>query len=74
MDDPKHAGRQTADVTDSDLITYTQVGCCAVSDYTSKPQRLSLRARLQREREEREERRQASFINTFRNLFGSSRH
>jgi len=63
-----------ADVTDSDLITDTQVGCCAVGGYTSKVRRLSLRARLEREREEREQRRQASFISTFRNLFGASRH
>jgi hypothetical protein len=72
MDDTDHTGTNSAETTDSDLITYTQVGCCAVDDYTSKPQRLSLRARLEREREEREERRQASFIDTFRNLFGSS--
>jgi hypothetical protein len=74
MDDTNHTGEKSEEATDSDLITYTQVACCAAKDYTSKPQRLSLRARLERERKEREERRQASFINTFRNLFGSSRH
>ena len=74
MDDTNHTDTHSAGSTDHNLISHTQVGCCAVDDYTSKPQRLSLRARLEREREEREKRRQASFINTFRNLFGSSRH
>ncbi len=69
-----HTGTNFAEVTDSDLISYTQVACCAVENYTTRAQRLSLRARLEREREEREERRQLSFINTFRNLLGASRH
>jgi len=69
-----HAGTKFEEATDSDLISYTQVACCAVDNYTTRAQRLSLRARLEREREEREQRRQASFISTFRNLLGVSRH
>jgi len=72
--DTKHTGKNSAEATDSDLITYTQVGCCAVENYTTRAQRLSLRARLEREREERAQRRQVSFISTFRNLLGTSRH
>jgi len=69
-----HTGTKFEEATDSDLISYTQVACCAVDNYTTRAQRLSLRARLEREREEREQRRQASFISTFRNLLGVSRH
>lgn len=73
-DETRQSKISHGDDTDSDLITYTQVSCCAVDSYTSKAQRLSLRARLEREHEERARRRQASLLNTFRNLFGSSRH
>jgi len=74
MDDTNRTGKKSEEATDSDPVSYTQVASCAVDNYTSKPQRLSLRALLEREREERERRRQASFINTFRNLFGPPRH
>ena len=66
-------GRHSQEATDSDLITYTQVACYAADDFTSRPQRLSLRARLEREREERAQRHEASFATTFRNLFGTPR-
>jgi hypothetical protein len=74
IDDTNHTDNKSEEATESDLITYTQVACCAVKDYTTRPQRLSLRARLEREREERQQRRQASFINTFRKLFGPAHH
>jgi len=69
--DTNLSDKNREEATDSDQITYTQVGCCAADDYTKKAQRLSLRARLKREREERTQRRQSSFINSVRNLFGS---
>ena len=48
------------------------VGGSADGDHSGAPQRLSLRARFEREREARAQRHQASLANTFRNLFGPS--
>jgi hypothetical protein len=56
-------------------ITYTQVASCAfgpTEDGMVDRRRQGLRARLERERYERELKKQKSFINTFRNLFGAS--
>ena len=70
MDDSKEIEVSQSDEAEKDLITYTQIACSALGNYTSAPERISLRARLEREREENEQRQQKSFGNTFRNLFG----
>jgi len=54
----------------SPSITYTQVASCAFGGDGVERRRQGLRARLERERYERELKRQKSFINVFRNLFG----
>ena len=72
MSNTDNKSKASEEQTDTDLITYTQVACYAADDFTTMPQRLSLRARLEREREERQRQREASFVTTFRNLFGSS--
>ena len=64
MSDDKN--EEGADPEDS---TYTQIGCCAVGDYTSKPMRLSLRARLEQEREERKQQRNTAIGKGIRKLF-----
>jgi len=59
----------------SSTVTYTQVGSCAfgpTDDGLVDRRRQGLRARLKRERYEHELKKQKSFINTFRNLFGAS--
>ena len=48
----------------------TGLGCCTVGDYTSRPMRLGLRAKLEQEREERPGQRKASIGNGFHKLFG----
>jgi len=55
--------------------TYTQIACSAfgpVDDGLVDRRLQGLRARLKRESYERELKKQKSFINTFRNLFGVS--
>ena len=59
----------------SPTVTYTQIACSAfgqADDGLVDRRRQGLRARLKRERYERELKKQKSFINTFRNLFGAS--
>ena len=63
------------DETDTGLnITHTQIVTCIVGGRTQDSERKNLRARLERERLEREQRLQNSFISTFRNLFRCSRN
>ena len=51
-------------------ISYTQVACCAVgTNHVEERRRQGLRARLERERFERERQREKSIVNTFRRLF-----
>lgn len=69
-DDTKGNGMSHGNVTESDLITYTQIASCAVGDCTSKPQRRSLRAKLERELEERKAHQKKSLFSSFRSLFG----
>ncbi|MCP4765827.1 MAG: hypothetical protein GY875_06090 [Gammaproteobacteria bacterium] len=57
----------------SSTTTYTQVASCALGPDGVERRRQGLRARLERERYERELKRQKSFINVFRNLFGASK-
>jgi hypothetical protein len=53
-------------------ITYTQVGSCALGKGTVEVRRQSLRAKLEREREERQQRIRNSFTASLRNLFSSA--
>ena len=57
----------------SPTVTYTQVVRCAYGPDGVDRRRQGLRARLERERYERELKRQKSLINVFRNLFGASK-
>jgi hypothetical protein len=52
-------------------ITYTQIASCVVGNNRGDARRQSLRARLERERDQRRQQLQNSFINTLRNLFRS---
>jgi hypothetical protein len=57
--------------TDTDLsITFTQIASCVIGGEFIEHRRQSLRAKLEREHYERTKRRQQSFSNTFRRLFG----
>ena len=53
------------------MRTYTQVVSCVVGKNAIERRRQSLRAKLERERFERERELQSSFISTVRNLFKS---
>ena len=58
------------DTTDSSLMrTYTQVVSCVVGSELVERRRQSLRAKLERERYEREKELESSFISTIRNIF-----
>jgi hypothetical protein len=70
-----HGELNQSDNTDTNLtITFTQIACCVVGAEFIEHRRQSLRAKLERERFERADRRQQSFSNTFRNLFGLVRN
>jgi hypothetical protein len=70
-----HAELDRIDIMESDLtITFTQIASCIVGAEFIEHRRLSLRAKLERERYEREQLRQHSFSHTFRNLFGLARN
>lgn len=57
------------DATDNSLMrTYTQVVSCAVGDGFVERRRQSLRAKLEREQYEREQKLENSFTKSFRNL------
>ena len=63
------------DNTDTNLShTFTQIASCVVGAEYTEHRRQSLRAKLEREYFEREGRRQQSFSNTFRNLFGLTKN
>ncbi len=57
-------------IDDTLTRTYTQIVTCIVGRNEVERRRQSLRARLERERYERERELQNSFISTVRNLFG----
>jgi hypothetical protein len=66
--------------TDTSLpITYTQVASCAVGNNRAEQRqrierrRQTLRAKLEREAYERQKQLENSFIQTFRNIFSSSK-
>jgi len=57
-------------ITDNSLMrTYTQVVSCVVGKNAIERRRQSLRAKLERERYERERDIEKSFVTTVRNLF-----
>jgi hypothetical protein len=71
-DDTTYTGIDEMDGTDSSLMrTYTQVVSCAVGKSSAELRRLSLRAKLERERYERQIQLDKTFSSTFRSLFKS---
>jgi hypothetical protein len=69
-DDTTLSGFDDLEATDSSLMrTYTQVVSCVVGSKLVERRRQSLRARLERERYERERELEKSFVSTIRNLF-----
>lgn len=69
-DDTTLTGFDELDGIDDTLTrTYTQIVSCVVGRNEVERRRQSLRARLERERYERDEELQSSFISTVRNLF-----
>jgi hypothetical protein len=71
-DDTTYTGFDEMDYTDNSLMrTYTQVVSCVVGKDAVERRRQSLRAKLERERFEREKHLENSFITTVRNLFKS---
>ena len=74
-DDIKFIGIDEMDATESSLSrTNTQVASCAFGSSKVERRRQSLRARLERESYERRKQLESSFVGTFRNLFGATRH
>ena len=80
-EDNTNSGFNRVDNTDTSLpITYTQVASCAVGgDRVEHRDRIerrrqTLRAKLEREAFERQKQLENSFIQTFRNLFGATKH
>ena len=71
-DDTTLTGFDDMEITDNSLMrTYTQVVSCVVGKSAIERRRQSLRAKLERERYEREQEIEKSFITTVRNLFRS---
>lgn len=80
-DDTTDNGIEKLDNTDTSLpITYTQVASCAIGNDRAEHRdrierrRQTLRAKLEREAYERQKQLENSFIQTFRNIFSSSKH
>jgi len=74
-DDTTYTGIDALDTTDNSLSkTYTQVASCAFGNSKVERRRQSLRARLERERYERQQKLEQSFISTFRNFISSVKH
>jgi hypothetical protein len=66
---------EVRDTTEGGLtVTYTQVASCACGNDPQERRRQSLRAKLERETYERQKQLENTFMSTFRNLFGSTRH
>lgn len=71
-DDTTYSGFDDMETTDNSIMrTYTQVVTCVVGKDAVERRRQSLRAKLERERFEREKDVENSFIGTVRNLFKS---
>ena len=80
-DDTTDNGIEKMDNTDTSLpITYTQVASCAIGNDRAEHRdrierrRQTLRAKLEREAYERQKQLENSFIQTFRNIFSSTKH
>ena len=69
-DDTTYTGFDDMEAADNSLMrTYTQVVSCVVGKDAVERRRQSLRAKLERERFEREKQLENSFVTTVRNLF-----
>jgi hypothetical protein len=68
--EPMEVDKPQEEDTGSEDVSYTQVACSAIGNYTSPMMRQSLRIKLEREREERRQRCKASVVGSFRKLFG----
>lgn len=74
-EDNTNTGSNGMDITDNSLpITYTQVASCAVGNDRVERRRQTLRAKLEREAYERQKQLENSFIQTFRNIFTTTKH
>ncbi len=74
-EDTTNSGFNAVDTTDNSLpITYTQVASCAVGNDRVERRRQTLRAKLEREAYERQKQLENSFIQTFRNIFSTTKH
>ena len=68
-EDTTTTGFDGMEATDNSLLrTYTQIGSCAVGDNFVERRRQSLRAKLEREQYEREQKLENMFAKSFRNL------
>jgi hypothetical protein len=74
-DDTTIDGLEFRDTTEGGMtVTYTQVASCACGNDPQERRRQSLRARLERETYERQKQLENTFMGTFRNLFGNTKH
>ncbi|MDH3632556.1 MAG: hypothetical protein OER98_15645 [Gammaproteobacteria bacterium] len=74
-EDTTNSGFNGMDNTDNSLpITYTQVASCALGNDRVERRRQTLRAKLEREAYERQKQLENSFIQTFRNIFSTTKH
>ena len=73
--DTTFTGIDALDTTDNSLSkTYTQVASYAFGNSKVERRHQSLRAKLERERYERQKKLEQSFISTFRNFISSAKH
>jgi hypothetical protein len=74
-EDNTNTGFNRMDKTDNSLpITYTQVASCAIGNDRVERRRQTLRAKLEREAYDRQKQLENSFIQTFRNIFSTTKH
>jgi hypothetical protein len=74
-EDNTNTGFNRMDKTDNSLpITYTQVASCAIGNDRVERRRQTLRAKLEREVYDRQKQLENSFIQTFRNIFSTTKH
>lgn len=74
-EDNTNTGFNRMDNTDNSLpITYTQVASCAIGNDRVERRRQTLRAKLEREVYDRQKQLENSFIQTFRNIFSTTKH
>jgi hypothetical protein len=74
-EDNTNTGFNRMDKTDNSLpITYTQVASCAIGNDRVERRRQTLRAKLEREAYDRQKLLENSFIQTFRNIFSTTKH